>query len=334
MAAIAFMVPASLLAQKEEKVNTGNEKKPKDVQQIIITQNGGKDEKVVVEINGDKVTVNGKPLEDYKDKDGDLNVRVQKFKDMDGLTYYPRGAQSFNGNDHFKIFTENSNSPMQGVTTEKTEGGVEVNNVTGESTAEKIGIKEGDIITKIDDTKIEDPDDLSAAIKKHKPGDKVTVAWLRDKKEQKATGELTKWKGSNIMFNGQNFNMDMGNMDLLKAIPRMNYTPRAIPRGQNGMSWSWDGNSPKLGLSVQDNEDGKGVKVTDVDDESNAAKAGIKENDIITEADGKPVNGTDDIVKVIRESKDKVSITLKVTHEGKTKDVEVKMPHKIKTADL
>mgnify|MGYP007112170236 CR=1 FL=1 len=35
----------------------------KDVQQIIITRSGEKDDKVVVEINGDKVTVNGKPID-------------------------------------------------------------------------------------------------------------------------------------------------------------------------------------------------------------------------------------------------------------------------------
>lgn len=41
------------------------------------------------------------------------------------------------------------------------------------------------MITKVGDVKMEDPDDLSAEIKKHKPGDKVTVTYLRDKKSIK-----------------------------------------------------------------------------------------------------------------------------------------------------
>ena len=34
--------------------------------------------------------------------------------------------------------------------------------------------------------------------KSHKPGEKVTVTYLRDDKEQKATAELGKWKGVNV----------------------------------------------------------------------------------------------------------------------------------------
>ena len=41
----------------------------------------------------------------------------------------------------------------------------------------KAGLKEGDIITKIDDKKIEDPDALAKAVKEHKPGDKVSVTY-------------------------------------------------------------------------------------------------------------------------------------------------------------
>ena len=103
------------------------------------------------------------------------------------------------------------------------------------------------------------------------------------------------------------------------------------PYGQN---WSWSGGSPKLGLSVQDTDDGKGVKVIEVDDESNAKKAGIKEDDIIMDVDGKAVNGADEMAKIIRESKDKVSIMVKLQRDGKTQNIEVKIPKKLKTADL
>ena len=197
-----------------------------------------------------------------------------------------------------------------------------------------MGLKEGDVITRIDDKKIENPDDLSAAIKAHKPGDKVTVTYLRDKKEQKTSAELTKWKGTT---EGYNFKMDsLGfNMNFDKSIPRVQGVP-SFPNFKtlNGQAWSWSGNGPKLGLSVQDTDDGKGVKVIDVDDESNAAKAGIKEDDIVTEADGKAINSTDDMVKVIRESREKTSIMIKLQRAGKTQNIEVKMPRKIKTADL
>ena len=328
----ALLLPASLLAQKEEKDKDKEVKEKKDVEQIIITRKGDDKEKVVVEINGDKITVNGKPLEEYKDKDGDVSVRRNKYKGdyevlLDKLHTPRSGSWNFNGDNNLRFFSEDANRAMLGVTTEKTGEGVKVSNITKESAAEKIGLKEGDIITKVDDKKIETPDDLSSAVQAHKPGDKVVIIYLRDKKEQRATAELTKWKGVSGMYTpGQNFKLDM-NFD--KSIPRVLAMPRTP-----GQNWSWSGGGSKLGLSVQDADDGKGVKVIEVDDESNAAKAGIKEDDIITEVDGKSINSTDDIVKVIKESKEKVSVIIKLQRSGKTQNIEVKMPRKIKTADL
>jgi serine protease Do len=207
-----------------------------------------------------------------------------------------------------------------------------VQEITDESAAEKAGLKKGDIITKIDNKEIKDPDELSETIKDHKPGDKVVVTYLRDKKEQKATAELTKWKGVNIYTTTPGFNMDM---------PRLNTIPRspAMPRAPQlndlyGQMFNSYGGRPKLGLSIQDTDDGKGVKVLEVDEESNAEKAGIKEDDIITEVDGKAVNSTDEISKIIRDSKDKISIMVKLQRSGKTQNIEVKMPRKLKTADL
>ena len=338
--AMALLIPASLLAQKDEKGDKGDKdvKEKKDVQQIIITRKGDKAEKVVVEINGDKITVNGKPLDEYKDKAGDINVRIQKLKDLEGLGMLrtPKsGAWSFGDDNNMRYFNEDANRAMLGVTTEKIEIGVRIQDITKESAAEKAGLKEGDVITKIDDKKIDDPDDLSEAIQKHKPGEKVTVTYLRDKKEQKVTAELTKWKGSNVFSTApdQNFNFDLGDMNLDRIMPKLQSIPRTMD-AFGGQGWNWSGGGPKLGISVQDTDDGKGVKVIEVDEESNAAKAGIKEEDIITEVDGKAVNGADEVAKIIRESKDKVSIMLKLQRNGKTQNIEVKMPRKLKTADL
>ena len=232
-----------MLAQSDEKEKELKDKK--EAEQIIITRKGNKDEKIVVEVTGDKVIVNGKEVKD--DKDGDVTVRRHKIKDVwafdgDGLT----GAWS--GENPFKMYNESENKAMLGVTTEQADKGVEIQTITKESAAEKAGLKKGDIITKIDDEKIESPDDLSEAIQDHKPGDKVTVTYLRDKKEQKVTAELGKWKGVKAFSygggsNNYNFNFDELN-DRIRTMPRI-----ATPE----MHWNWSGGGgPKLGLSVQD----------------------------------------------------------------------------------
>ncbi len=325
----ALIAPAPLLAQKEEKEKEVKEKK--EGEQIIITRKGGKDEKIVVEVLGDKVIVNGKELKD-EEENGDVTVRRHKIKDV----WAYGGGDSFTGTwpggENFRMFDMDENRAMLGVTTEQADGGVEIQTITKESAAEKAGLKKGDVIKKIDDKKIESPDDLSETIQDHKPGDKVTITFLRDKKEQKITTELGKWKGARAFSLGSTgsnkYNLQQleGLEDQLRSIPRV-----AVP----GMNWNWSGGGgPKLGVSVQDTEDGKGVNVIEVDEDGNAAKAGIKEDDIITEVDGKAVNNTDEIAKLIKESKEKTSVKVKLLRGGKAETVEVKIPRKLKTTDL
>lgn len=324
----AVLVPASLLAQTTKEKAEKEEKEAKSAEQIIITRKGDKDEKIVIEVNGDKVTVNGKEI---KDGDGDVTVRRNRIRDVKA---YGGNRYSYNyNNDNFNSMVFDSNRPMLGVTTEKVEKGVEVREVTKGSAAEKIGLKKGDIITKIDDKTIDSPDDLSAAIKKHKVGEKVTVGFLRDKKEMKETAELSKWKGVSVYSASPNFDIDLGDLNMNLGKIRVPSTPHLNNLGVGGWSWSGTG-GPKLGLSVQDSEDGKGVKVLDVDEDGNAAKSGIKEDDVITEIDGKAVNSADEVAKIVRDSREKVSINVKLTRGGKTETLEVKIPRRLKTTDL
>ncbi|HMK19907.1 MAG TPA: PDZ domain-containing protein [Chitinophagaceae bacterium] len=338
--ALRFAIPALLatfafpsFAQDVKTKEKESKDTKKEVEEITIIRKSDDKTKTVVEINGDKITVNGKPIEDLKD--GDITVHRGKYKTMEGLNYGTArtraGSQNFNwdNGDGFNMYHVEEDRAMLGVVTEEVEGGVKVTEITDESAAKKAGIKEGDIITKIGDTKIEDPDQLSEAVRKHKPGEKVAVTLLRDKKEQKVTAELGKWKGvSSFSYGpGQNFKMEMPDYEMLA--PKI----QAMPR-MRGQAWSYSGGAPRLGLSVQDTDDGKGVKVIDVDDESNAAKAGLKENDIITNFNGTEVNSADEVAKLVKENKDKPTISLKIKRDGKVQTVEVKMPRKLKTADL
>ncbi|MER3497561.1 MAG: PDZ domain-containing protein [Chitinophagaceae bacterium] len=312
----SLALPSTLLAQKYKDKEKNDDKKK--VETIVITRKDANDQKITVVIDGDNITINGKPADEFKD--GDVIVSRHKGPNNLRTLIAPRGNFTYNW-DNFEgsMYHMDENTAMLGVTTEKTENGVVVIDVSDKSGAEKAGLKEGDVITKVDDQKIEDPDDLTKVIRSHKPGDKVTITFIRDKKEQKATAELTKWNGFTFMLNGDVF-------------PTMR-TPKTEVLPPNIWSYSI-GNRPKLGLSIQDTEDGKGVKVLDVDEESTAEKAGVKKDDIIVAINDKDVNSADEVSRIVRESRDKPSLMLKINRGGKTQNIEVKIPRKLKTADL
>ena len=335
MAAFAALAPLSLLAQEEkEKGEKGDKETRNRIQNVIITHQGENKEKLVVEINGEKVTINGVPADEFNKNNKDVQVKLNHLRDLESLTMFrsPRGgAWSFNGDNKIAMTMGNENMAMLGVTTEKHTEGAEIQSITEGSAAEKSGLKEKDIITKVNDQKIISPDDLSAAIRKHKPGDKVEITYLRDRKEMKTTAELTKWKGiSSYSFGpGQSFNLNMDDFKFDKIMPKVEEF-RMSPSER----FSWSGGSPKLGLSVQDTDNGKGVKVVNVDEESNAARAGIREEDIITHLDDKAVNSVDEISAMLKEKKNNPTVRFQLTRNGKSQNIEVKMPRKIKTTNL
>jgi len=80
--------------------------------------------------------------------------------------------------------------------------GVMVGKVTPNSAAEKMGLKEGDIITEIFKDKVNTFSELAYIIKNLKAGDEIKLVVLRDGKKEKFKGEL----GSRSLINGFNGN--------------------------------------------------------------------------------------------------------------------------------
>jgi serine protease Do len=223
--------------------------------------------------------------------------------------------------EHFdRLLPTGVNKAMLGVITSKVDEGVKITDVTKESGAEKAGLKKDDIITRIGSDKISSPKDLTEAIGKYKPNDKIDVAYKRNGKEDKTSATLGENKSRAFSFNmnSDDFNIDMSDM------------PGAGTRG----NFNFYNRKPKIGLQIQDLEEGKGVKVKDVDDETPAAKAGLKEGDVITSVDGKEVIGVDDLRARMKELKDGDSLKFTYSRDGKTQTTDVKIPKKLKTADL
>ena len=313
-----------------------------DFDEIIIRKKGEKNSKVTIEINGEKVIVNGKPIESFDD----VNVAVIKRKTPrviagtagsqfrtvpDGVIVqgYPLIGD---GMAPSIAYGGPSNKAILGVTTEKANDGVKVQRVSEKSGAEKAGLKEGDIITKINDDQIGDPTDLSLVIGKYKPEDKVTVTYKRDGKVNTTSATLGKNPGSYSTIN--EFRTESYDLDKIEGFPSFdNFRYNFDSFGDRGNTFTTIGR-PRLGIKAQETEEGVGVKVLQIWDESLAQKAGIKEGDIITSFDGKKTNTTDELVEAAKESKDKPAVKVELNRDGKTQTVEIKTPKKLKTANL
>jgi serine protease Do len=79
-----------------------------------------------------------------------------------------------------------------------------------------------------------------------------------------------------------------------------------------------------LGVRIWSNEEDQ-VEIIEVDKDSPAEIADLQEGDVVLEFDGKVVRNTEMLQKMIRMRKPGENVTIKVEHEGKTTDVDVKL---------
>ena len=380
---LCFMAISATVAAQDEKIKEKEkqrieiERKIKEIdekkqsQEIIIRKKGDKDAKITVEINGDNVTINGKPLSEFNDENLTVNKRkmtiagnnmAMGFENMSkGFENMAKGFdlkhveylnkfKNFNG---YSIAGDGDGKPYAflGVTTGVMEDdannkkvlGALITNINDESAADKAGLKEGDLITRINDKKVDGPDMLSAVVRSFKPKEEVTVYYKRDGKENSAKTVLGERKDSNSLsfsFSGPDELARAYTLPKIPKMPNLKYTKPGIEmwnnNGNNNLEFLGDmfPRQQKLGLKIQDTEEGNGVKILDVDKDSPAEKAGLKKDDVVTEVGSKKVNNTDEARELLHENQDKSSYSIKAKRNGTEMNFDIKIPKKLKTANL
>jgi len=320
--ALSVLTTVTVTAQDTKSSN-----KKEDKKEIVIEEKStGKTEKMVIVIDGDKITINGKPANSYK---GNKHIVIDDDIAINGdEVHIPR-----KGRIYMRGF-EGSNRAVLGVVTEKADKGVKVKEVVKSSAAEKAGLKEGDVITNVNGKEIKAHEDLVATIDKLKPDDVVNVTYLRNGKSQKVKATLG--KSEDEMAMAWKMDKDNHNYRFRMEPPTAMVSPHP-PKPyifNDGDMWMFRSDRPRYGMSIEDNADGDGVKITGVDSGSNAMKAGIRENDIITEVEGKPIKGTDELREALDDMEDKSSFNVKLLRNGTTENITLRVPKVIKKADL
>ena len=237
------------------------------------------------------------------------------------------------------------NKAFLGVSTKATENGAQIVEVSPESPAAKAGLKEDDIITKINKEAIDGPAALFEQIGKFKPEDKITVEFLREGKSIKKEVVLAKNKMPAIAraealspLDGLDSDVEVYNFDAEDFNKRGENFNRnfkrgfALPNLPNLEGIDVMSKKPKLGISIEDLEEGHGVKIKTVNSGSPADKAGLKVGDIITTVDKHEVKEVNDIKWQYFEAGQNIKIGIIRNKENKI--IEVKIPKKINSADL
>jgi serine protease Do len=363
---------------KKEGTNNSSKKSSSDSTKVTVTIDGNKNAKaktdvdvnMTVVVDGNKVTINGKEVDENDPRlsiEGKDNKRIilRKATKQPRIIVEGRPLNSLdfgkgleldgdiiineNGEDNFDIIVPNqakTNDAFLGVVTEAAEQGAKVNQVSDESPAAKAGFKEGDIITKVNDIKIDGPASLYDAIGKSKPEDKVTISYIRNGKTSTQVVSLAKNKNTMQYYNFSSPEGQGG--PSFDAYPKLYLDPNTrkyqqSPRGFNfipnfpgmeGMTIPGFENKPKLGISIEDTETGDGVKITNVSENSPAAKSGLLENDIIVQVNDQKIKEVDGLKPIIKDAKEGTSFTFQVKRNKELKTIIVKLPKKLKTANL
>ena len=295
-----------------------------------------------MEIKGDKVTINGKPLEEFKAEGITINKRKMFIRDGDNMMFNLEGMEGMQDLMNLHNFNGNENpKPFLGVTTEKHVDGARIVTIAKGSAAENAGLKKEDIITRVDGATVTDAAVLASIIATKKPKDEVSIGYKRGGKKMElkvVLGDRAESKEGNYSFqfnrpqvrtfklppnhppvNGMDENL---NMDNFNFSPFENLADATFPRQK------------KLGLKIQDTESGGNVKIIEVADSSAAQKAGLKKDDLITAINGEKISNTDEAREQLQEVADKPTYTIKATRAGTEMSFDIKNPKKLKTANL
>jgi len=200
-------------------VTQGQQKVKEKKEEVVISRKGGSDEKMTIVIDGDKITINGKPVTEYDgnnivirkkaldeslaplrgmsprvrvvspdmDFSFDNELRVEIDREMRQAQEEMRSAQREIRRAQSEIMRDRKPLAILGVTTEKAAKGLRLTDVSDGSAADKAGLKEGDVITRFAGTAVADPGAFRELVRSKKPGEEVELSYIKagEKKERK-----------------------------------------------------------------------------------------------------------------------------------------------------
>lgn len=217
--------------------------------------------------------------------------------------------------------------------------GVAVEKVVDGSPAQTAGLQDGDVIVKFNGEEVTSTRKLTRLVSEVSPDHTAKITVLRAGTEREISITVgkrptPKFEEGSFAFGspGQTGKMQFPQIPNATKLPEFNEFPRVLiePRepGQ-GMIWRLGGGR-QIGVSIYPitRQMGEtfgvsgGVMISNVRENSAAAKAGLKAGDIITEVDGKAVTNNLDLTRAIGEKKEG-DVTLTIVRDRNRQTVRV-----------
>jgi serine protease Do len=223
------------------------------------------------------------------------------------------------------------------VTREKlaAQSGAVVEEVRSDSAAAKAGLKSGDVIVAFDGERVRSARQLERLVAETPAGRTVKVALQRD--GSKVDVDVTPQAPANALHGP--FKFEPGELadlaprierDVRRRVPAMEFGWDAMPGGEGLRAFGVPARG-RLGVQVQELSDQlatyfgakSGVLVADVDEDSPAAKAGVKAGDVITEVNGRTVSDAADLRQEVARVDDGKTADLTVIRDKKVMTLKV-----------
>jgi serine protease Do len=166
------------------------------------------------------------------------------------------------------------------------QNGALVDDVMPDAPAEKAGIKSGDFITTFNGKDVSDAHELQLTVSQCEPGRPATVKLIRDGVQKNFTVTLAALpdQGGSDSGNQGSSDTDSSQTDAL-----------------DGVNVADMDRDTRQELKIPDNV--QGAIVTDLDQDSNSAEAGLRKGDIIVEIDRQPVTDAETAVRLGQQAK-------------------------------
>ena len=208
--------------------------------------------------------------------------------------------------------------------------GALINGVVDDSPADLAGLREGDVVVKVDRARINNSSDLTRAIREAGAGETVILEYYRDGRRKRAEAELTErsdssdWR-SPYRRRGRSLGRDDSHTP---------YAPKVYqfsPKMPEIWGYVAGAHGPRLGVHLSELsaqlgdyfgvDQGEGTLVTEVVEDSPAEAAGIKAGDVIVSIDQHSVSDASEVRDALREFAEGGPVDIDIVRDGRRQTV-------------